>query len=259
MTNMHKDWNPELYLKFEKERTQPSIDLVSHLTIWPETIIDIGCGPGNSTKILFQRWPYAKITGVDISPAMIEKAKSDFPQHNWWILDAGKDEITGKYDLVFSNATIQWIPNHAELVNKFYSILNEKGVLAVQLPLFWEMSLGKAIKRIAENIRWNSLMAGVTALFTIHDRSFYYDHLSSLFTSVEIWESSYMHILDSHMSILEMIRGTGLRPYLDSLKSTGDKNDFEEEILIEIQKDYPFQRDGKVIFPFKRLFFIAYK
>ncbi len=252
------DWNPDLYLKFEKERTQPSIDLVSRLSIWPETIIDVGCGPGNSTKVLFQRWPYAKVTGVDNSPVMIEKAGKDFPQHEWRVLDAGTDEIEGNFNLVFSNATIQWIPDHARLLKKFRSLLTEKGAIAVQIPLFWNMPVGKTLERISSNARWNKLTAGVKSLFTIHDPGFYYDQLSSLFPLVEMWETNYMHIMDSHMTILDMIRSTGLKPYHDRLGTNENKKAFEEEILKEVEKDYPVQQNGKVIFPFRRLFFIAY-
>jgi trans-aconitate 2-methyltransferase len=260
MPKFRSDWNPELYLKFDRERTQPSIDLVSHIHLAnPQKIIDIGCGPGNSTQVLVQRWPDARVSGVDNSPAMIEKAKSDFPDQDWIIMDAGKDEMHEKFDLVFSNATIQWIPNHAELLRKFHTMLTEKGVMAVQLPLFWDMPVGKAIAEIAGNPRWNTFMAGVMQLFTIHDDSFYYDQLSSLFSAVEIWESSYMHILDSPLSILEMIRGAGLRPFLNRLENPGGKMDFEEEVLKKINEDYPSQKNGKVIFPFRRLFFVAYK
>lgn len=253
-----KDWNPDLYLKFDKERTQPSIDLVSRITIHkPSRIIDIGCGPGNSTQILVQKWPDSMIIGVDNSPAMIEKAKKDYPDQNWQILDAGKDKFEGDYDLVFSNATIQWIPDHVNLLKKFHQLLSEKGIIAVQIPLFWDMPLGKAILNIAANSRWNSVTKEVTALFTIHDYPFYYDNLSELYHSIDIWESNYIHILDSQYSILEMIRSTGLRPFLDRLASDTDKKDFEDMVLKEIRKDYPLQKDGKVLFPFKRLFFIA--
>jgi trans-aconitate 2-methyltransferase len=253
------DWNPGQYLKFEKERTQPSVDLVSRLTIWPETIIDIGCGPGNSTRVLFQRWPYARVTGVDNSPAMIEKARKDFPQHNWRVMDAGHDELEGNFNLVFSNATIQWIPDHARLLKKFHSLLTDKGAIAVQLPLFWDMPVGQAIERISANTRWNKLTDGVRALFTIHGPGFYYDQISSLFPLVEMWETYYMHIMDSHISILEMIRSTGLRPYHEKLGTEENRQAFDDEIRKEIERDYPVQKNGKVIFPFRRLFFIAYK
>jgi trans-aconitate 2-methyltransferase len=257
---MKIDWNPELYLKFNKERTQPSIDLVSRIDFdSPAKIIDIGCGPGNSTQVLIARWPNADITGVDNSPAMIEKAKKDYPFQNWQILDAGKDEINAKYDIVFSNATIQWIPNHMQLLKKFHFMLSERGLIAIQVPLFWDMPLGKAIAAIALDNHWNSITKEVTDLFTIHNHSFYYDTLSELFHSIDIWESDYIHILDSHLSILDMIRSTGLKPFLERLKSDQDKKDFINLVLTEIKKDYPLQKNGMVLFPFKRLFFIAKK
>jgi trans-aconitate 2-methyltransferase len=254
------DWNPELYLKFGRERIQPSIDLVNRIHFTnPRKIIDIGCGPGNSTQILVQKWPDAEITGVDNSSAMIERAKKDYPEQNWRLLDAGNDEIEGNYDIIFSNATIQWIPDHSGLIRKFYNLLSDKGVIAIQIPLFWDMPVGKAIRKIAAANRWISITRGVSNLFTIHDYSFYYDILSDLGLSTDIWETDYFHILDSHLSIREMIRSTGLRPYLDRLETKADKQVFEETVLKEIDKDYPLQKDGKVLFPFKRLFFIAYK
>lgn len=156
-----KDWNPDLYLKFNKERTQPSIDLVSRILVDnPSKIIDIGCGPGNSTQVLVQRWPHSKIFGVDNSPAMIEKAQNDYPNQNWEILDAGKDEFPDTYDIIFSNATIQWIPNHAELFRKLFHNLNEKGLIAIQTPLFWDMPLGKAIEKLLWKIAGNQQQEG---------------------------------------------------------------------------------------------------
>jgi len=253
-----KDWNPELYLKFNKERIQPSIDLVSRIDFdHPLNIIDIGCGPGNSTQILTQRWPESKVTGVDNSAAMIERAKLDFPDQEWKLLDAGKDEIKGKFDIVFSNAAIQWIPKHYELLAKFKSILSDQGVVAIQLPLFFDMPLGKSIARISKEKQWWSVMDGVDQLYTMHHYSEYYDFLSSLFNSVVIWETNYIHVMDSPDSILEMIRSTGLKPYIDRLDKDQDKLDFEKKVLTSIREDYPTQKNGKVLFPFKRMFLIA--
>ena len=255
-----KDWNPELYLKFDKERIQPSIDLVSRIDFdHPRNIIDIGCGPGNSTQILAQRWPTSKITGVDNSLAMIERAKLDFPKQEWQLLDAGKDDIIGEYDVVFSNATIQWIPKHVELFKKIKGILSDKGVVAIQLPLFFDMPLGRSISNISKEKAWNSVTYSVNQLFTIHNYSEYYTILSDLFNSVVIWQTDYIHIMDSQHSILEMIRSTGLKPYLDRLESEIDKINFEKKVLAAIKQDYPVQKNGKVLFPFKRLFFIAKK
>lgn len=252
------DWNPELYLKFDKERTQPSIDLVSRISCEkPLKIVDVGCGPGNSTQILYQRWSDADIVGVDNSPAMIKKASTDYPNQRWLLFDAGKDTIDEKFDLIFSNATIQWIPNHDELIKRFSDLLNDRGVLAVQLPLFFDMPLGKAISEIALHPKWEAATKGVKELFTIHDASYYYDQLSKYFSKIDIWTTDYYHIMNEHDAILEMIKPTGLKPYLERLEKESDKQDFERYVFRKIEEDYPTQDDGKVLFPFKRQFFIA--
>ncbi len=252
------DWKPDLYLKFNKERIQPSIDLVSRIDFEnPLKIIDIGCGPGNSTQIIRKRWVNSKIIGIDSSPAMIEKASSDFPDQEWKVVDAGVDEINGEFDIVFSNAVIQWIPDHYKLLTKLKSILTSDGLLAIQLPLFFEMPLGKSIAKVAKRCLWSSEIDKVTELFIINDYSFYYDSLVELFDTVEMWVTDYIHVFDSHLSIIEMMRSTGLKPYLEKLQSEGSRKQFEDLVLKEIVNDYPLQRDGKVLLPFKRLFFIA--
>lgn len=254
------DWNPELYLKFDKERTQPSIDLVSKIHIEnPRKIIDIGCGPGNSTQILKARWPESSILGIDNSESMISRAKSDFPDQKWQLFDAGTDTFQDTYDIVYSNATIQWIHNHDLLLQKLSDIVNHGGVLAIQIPLFFNMPLGKSISRIAQNSRWVNKTKDVDALFTILNYFEYYDILSVLFKKIELWETQYIHIMDSHSSILEMIRGSGLRPYLDRIDNKEENMQFEQMVLESIKSDYRVQKDGKVLFPFDRLFFIGYK
>jgi trans-aconitate 2-methyltransferase len=254
------DWNPNLYLKFDKERTQPSIDLVSRIEYDnPARIIDIGCGPGNSTQILYQRWSNSTIIGADNSPAMIKKATDDYPNQKWILYDAGKDDIEGKFDIVFSNATIQWIPDHEALLKRLSAMVIENGILAIQLPLFFDMPLGQSIVEIANNKKWQQATKGVKELFTINTPSFYYDQLVRYFCIIDIWTTDYYHVMESHLSILEMIRTTGLKPYLERIEDDNEKIEFEALVLDKISNDYPIQTDGKVLFPFKRLFFIAKK
>lgn len=254
------DWNPDLYLVFDKERIQPSIDLVARIDHpHPAKIIDVGCGPANSTQILASRWPESDIIGADNSPAMINKAIQDYPSQKWILYEAGKDTLNEKFDLVFSNATIQWVPNHDKLINEFAGLLNESGVLAVQLPLFFEMPLGKSISDIAKQSRWATATQGVDSLFTIHTSSYYYDHLSKYFNKIDIWTTDYYHVMESHSAILAMIRTTGLKPYLERLADNTDQKHFENLVLERIKQDYPIQNNGKVLFPFKRLFFVAKK
>lgn len=254
------DWQPDLYLQFKSERTQPSIDLVSKINqVNPKRIIDIGCGPGNSTQILAQKWPKSKIVGIDSSASMIEKAKQDYPDQEWIIANASSYESEMKFDLVFSNAVIQWIPNHEELLIKFHNLLSDEGVVAVQVPQFWDMPLGKIIDNIANDTRWKDQTDGVSELLTIHNHSFYYDILSDLFNVIELWETHYIHVLENHLAILEMMRSTGLKPYLERLVNESDKKEFEEAVLRDIRKAYPIQKNGKVLLPFNRLFFMGSK
>ncbi len=254
------DWNPQLYLKFKDERTQPSIDLAARINIdSPERIIDIGCGSGNSTQVLCSRWPGSRVTGLDNSPAMIEKAKQDFPSQEWILSDPSYLSSGLKFDIVFSNAVIQWIPYHEQLIPLLFNSVKDNGALAVQIPIFRDMPLGKSIEKIADNPEWRDYTAGCSGLFTYHDYNFYYDILAERSGRIDIWETHYIHILDSDESVLEWIRSTGLKPYLDRLKDDGMKDKFTAAVLEEIRKNYPLQRNGKVLFPFKRLFFIAYR
>lgn len=255
-----KDWNPNLYLKFDNERSRPSVDLVARIkSEHPVSIIDVGCGPGNSTQVLHRKWPAAQIIGVDNSPAMIEKAKEDYPEQDWLLFDADKDRIIDTFDIVFSNAAIQWIPNHEDLIKRFSEMLNEYGMLAVQIPLFFDMLLGKSIHEIAESDKWNNKTGGVRQLFTIHTPEFYFDILSKYFKKIDIWTTNYFHTMESHTAILEMIRSTGLKPYLERLEIDAERDAFEAEVLDGIVRDYPSQNNGKVLFPFTRLFFVAQK
>jgi trans-aconitate 2-methyltransferase len=254
------DWNPDLYMQFRSERTQPSIDLMNRIKpVEPKSIIDIGCGPGNSTQVLVNRWPKAKITGLDSSPAMIKQAIQDYPNQEWIVADALTYESKVKYDIVFSNAVIQWIQNHEDLLGRFHKMLSDNGLIAIQIPLFWDMPLGKIIKNIAKDGPWKEQTEGVSDLLTIHDYSFYYDHLSEFFNSIEMWETNYLHIMDNHLSIIKMMRSTGLKPYLDKLDNDSEIDKFEKQVLKEIENTYSEQKNGKVLLPFKRLFFIGYK
>jgi trans-aconitate 2-methyltransferase len=256
----NKDWNPELYLKYGNERTQPSIDLVGKIKIdfKPESILDVGCGPGNSSQVLLQRWPGAKLTGIDSSLNMIKKAKASFPNNTWIVADAAKYTPDVNYDIVFSNATIQWIPDHKQLFQNLFNLVNNGGVMAISTPRFDEMLLSEVISKVIDKEKWKEATRGCAELFTYHDYKYYYDLMDKYFESIELWQTDYIHILESQYSIIEWIRSTGMKPYLDCLKEA-EKPLFENDILAEIKKRYPLQKSGKVLFPFKRLFMVGYK
>lgn len=250
------DWSPELYLQFSNERGKPTADLIKSIgEVKPNSIADVGCGPGNSSFQLLKRWPMASIKGFDSSVNMIDEAKKRVPGVDFHVrkIEAGK--MFGNYDLIFSNAAIQWIPDHNLLFNSFYESLNSNGLLAIQLPMFFNMKLGRIIKNIAESPRWNSNLRSITNSFFIHSGYEYYDMLIEAgFKSISMWETSYMHIFPSHESILEMISSTALRPYLDLLNNE-DGEIFTQLVRNGIAKEYKNQNNGNVIFPFIRLFF----
>jgi trans-aconitate 2-methyltransferase len=255
-----KDWNPDLYLKFRNERTQPSIDLIRKIDIsfQPKSILDIGCGPGNSSQALLRRWPNAKLTGVDNSENMIEKAKKSYPDNTWIVADASKYTSSDKFDIVFSNAAIQWIPHHEILFKKLYNLINICGVLAISVPRFDEMPISKIIQRVASKAKWKEAITGCADAFTRYNYQFYYDLISADYQKVEFWQTDYIHVLESQFAIIEWTSSTGMKPYLDRLEDE-DKLQFEDEVLSEIKFDYPVQKNGKVLFPFRRLFMVGYK
>jgi trans-aconitate 2-methyltransferase len=254
------DWNPQQYLKYKNARTQPSIDLVSRIDLTaPATIIDIGCGPGNSTQVLANRWPEAVVVGFDSSPSMIEKARSDHPDRQWLLGDAAKLTEENRYDLVFSNAALQWIPDHETLIPALLRLARKNGAVAVQAPRFNRMPIRDAIATVAGRESWKKHTEGVDSLFTYHDASFYYDRLAGVAARIDLWETTYVHVLESHRALIEFCRGAGMKPFLDALPTDSDRARFEDEVLEEAKKVYPQQVDGKVLFPFRRLFFVAYK
>lgn len=255
-----KDWNPALYLKFKNERTQPSVDLVSRINlVEPKTIIDIGCGPGNSTEVLLRKWPDSRLSGIDNSPAMIDKAKTDYPQQHWILQDAAKLDPQQKYDLVFSNATIQWLPNHEKLLLEFLNITEKSGALAVQIPLYHEMPVSCLMEDVFKRRQPHQVNFDINKIFTFHSAGFYYDLLSSRAGRLDLWETAYVHTMNSYRDILEMIKSTGLKPYLEQIADEQERIAFEAEVLDKLKTIHAQQADGKILFPFKRLFFVAYK
>ncbi|MDP4089374.1 MAG: methyltransferase domain-containing protein [Bacillota bacterium] len=255
-----EDWNPNLYLRFEKERTQPVKDLISRVKKDDvRRVVDIGCGPGNSTRELKNKWPQADIIGLDSSANMIKKAKEDMPELQWIIADAGGDlSYLGKFDIVFSNAVIQWIPGQEGLLGRLFSILGEGGVLAVQVPNTSNMPIQWAIDEIAGIGKWDSILKGYKQEFFYEEPEFYYDILCRLTKELYIWETRYFHVMDGHRQIIEWIKSTGMKPYLDKLPDERLREEFQEDVLKLLEKEYQVQKDGKVLFPFRRIFFTAY-
>lgn len=253
-------WNPDAYMKFGNERTRPSIDLVGRIDLAdPASVVDIGCGPGNSTQVLRERWPKASVIGLDSSPRMIEKARAAFPAGEWVLADAASWAPDGRYDLIFSNATLQWIPDHDALIGRLFERVARGGALAVQVPANSGSPLHQALLRTARSPEWRTATAGCENLITYQDAAFYYDRLRGRTGRLDIWETTYFHVMESRRDLVEWYASTGLRPYLERLAGDHEREAFRNRVLSECESGYPLRADGRVLFPFKRLFFVAYR
>lgn len=256
---MNKDWNPELYLRFNQERTQPAIDLLKRIEMTtPRKILDVGCGPGNSTQILVQRWPAAAVLGIDRSVAMIAKAQADYPQGDWAVMDALHLNYVNEFDVIFSNAVIHWLPDHETLLKTLIQALTAHGVLAIQMPLYHEMPVYTLVETLYHN-RFPESTFDSSRAFNFHSADYYYDILARMPCRFSLWETSYVHVMNTHQQIVEMIQSAGLKPYLDEIPSDPQRVEFAQEVLHHLPAIYQSQRDGKVLFPFKRLFLLVGK
>ena len=250
------DWNSSLYLKFKKERTQPAIDLANRVrTYHPERIADIGCGPGNSTEVLKSVFPDSELHGIDNSQDMIGKARKEHPELTFYLCDV--NDIQNGYDMLFSNACLQWLPDHASLLPKLMNKLNPDGVLAVQLPMNQREPLFRIIDEVASDSSWGLGDRCFQSNDTLHPDE-YYDILSKCSSDFQMWETTYYHSLPSHQALVDWVKGTRLRPYLDALDSKNAES-FENEVLHRTMEAYPVRDDGNVLLRFRRFFFVAVK
>lgn len=253
-------WDSDLYLKFAVERTQPSVDLISRISLThPSRIIDLGCGPGNSTAILRQRWPAAEIVGLDNSRAMIHAAAQAYPDWTWIEEDIATWTAATPFDLVFSNAALQWVANHAEVMPHLLRQVRPQGALAIQMPAHFRSPVHELMIEVAKNPAWQDLMEDAIHAINVERPAFYYDLMSPHVSKLDLWETEYVHVMKSPAAILEWIRGTGLRPFLEALPSEEQKRRFEELFLARLTRAYSAQKDGRVLFPFRRLFILAYR
>jgi trans-aconitate 2-methyltransferase len=250
------EWNPSQYLKFADERTRPAADLLARVPLAaPASVVDLGCGPGNSTELLARRWPGARLTGVDSSAAMLAQAARDHPDWTWEQADIAAWSPKAPVDLIFANAALHWVPDHPALFPRLFGHLAPGGVLAVQMPRNFDAPSHALMRAVAAEPRWRDRLAGVVGR-PVAEPGVYYDLLAPLAGRIDLWESEYMHVLEGPAAILEWVRGTGLRPYLDPLDKA-EQADFTARYLAALAEAYRPAADGKVLFSFRRLFLVA--
>ena len=254
-------WDSKQYLQYANERTQPAVDLVKRIALDnPASALDVGCGPGNSTAILKAQFPGAEVLGIDNSEDMLAKARTQYGESllfRYCDINTGLSGLAAKFDVVFSNACLQWVPDHRRILPALYGLLNPGGVLAVQIPKNGESPLYKAMDEVVAEPKWNFNSADVAYNKSLPPEE-YFDILSGLSDDFSIWESVYYHRMKSHAALVDWIKGTKLRPYLTLLNDKGQK-ELENEIVTRLAPLYPVQKNGEIIYRFRRLFFIVRK
>jgi len=253
---MTHSWDPDRYLTYADERGRPFVELVQRIDAEaPAAVVDLGCGPGNLTRLLTERWSEANVVGLDSSPEMIEKARATVPGIGFEVADlrewaAGSDQV----DVLVSNATLQWLPDHLDLLPRLVERVRPGGWFAFQVPgNFGEPSHTIRTELAAEE-KYAAHTAGV-AVPDSHDPSVYLDALAAAGCTVDAWETTYLHLLTGEDPVFTWVSGTGARPTMQALPP-GLREAFEAEFKARLRAAYP-THDYGVVLPFRRIFAVA--
>lgn len=249
-------WSPAQYLKFETERTRPARDLLAQIAVSdPGRVVDVGCGPGNSTALLAGRWPDAEIVGFDTSETMLAESRSRLPSARFEYGDAATWLPQPGTGVVFANAVYQWIDGHIGHFARIVEALESGAVLAVQMPDNLMQPMHVISREVAARPRFAAVLTGV-ARDPLPPVAAYYDVLSARARRVDIWHTIYQHVMPDVGAIVEWVKGTGLGPFLQRLDA-GEQAAFLEQYAAEVEAAYRPAADGRVLMAFPRLFLIA--
>jgi trans-aconitate 2-methyltransferase len=249
-------WDPDRYLTYADERGRPFAELVARVgATAPRTVVDLGCGPGNLTALLRERWVDAEIRGLDSSPEMIEKAHAVDPTITFEVADlrtwaAGAEPV----DVLISNATLQWVPDHLDLLPRLLGRVRPGGWLAFQVPGNFDEPSHTIRRDLAAEPAYAAHTHGVDHPSS-HDPAVYLDALSAVGAEVDAWETTYLHVLTGPDPVFTWVSATGARPTLQALPDDL-RPAFEEEFKSRLSAAYP-ERDGRVVLPFRRIFAVA--
>ena len=258
---MKDGWNPEVYLRYQAYRARPALDIMDQIpleVVGP--IVDLGCGPGNVTKLLKDKWPSHQVTGVDKSEAMLAKARAAHGEEliTWQQGDIATWVPDNPHALVFSNAALHWVENHSQVIPQLMEAVKSGGWLAFQIPVTEESAYQVCIRETVRSAKWENKLAHVWMYKNPMAAEPLYDLLSPSSRSVDIWVTDYHHVLEEENPVVDWIIGSGLTPYLAVLDEA-EQADFITEYSERVLAAYPKQADGKTLFLMKRVFALAQK
>ena len=248
-------WDPDRYLTYADERGRPFVELLARIDADdPATVVDLGCGPGNLTALLAARWPGAVVRGVDSSPEMIATARDAQPGIDFQVGDLRGWRPDEPVDVLVSNATLQWVPGHLDLLPDLVAAVRPGGWLAFQVPRNFDQPSHTIRGELAATPPYDAYTADV-AVISSHDAGTYLDALVDLGCAVDAWETTYLHVLTGEDPVFTWVSGTGARPTLQALPDDLRPR-FEQEFRARLRAAYPV-REGKAILPFRRVFLVA--
>ncbi len=250
-------WNPQQYLKFSGHRLRPAVDLLMRIPDFPvRHIADLGAGAGNVTKLIKERWPDAAVVGVEGSAEMVAAGRKAAPGIEWLHQDLGTWRPTGKYDMIYSNAALHWLPHHETLFPALLEKVEPGGILAVQMPRNFEAPSHLLIAETALKGPWRSRVEHLVMPPPVQEPGFYHGLLAPQSENIDIWETEYLQVLEGENPVKEWTKGTWLTRYLDVLEGP-DKAAFESAYGERVARAYPRNSAGQTLFPFRRLFIVA--
>jgi trans-aconitate 2-methyltransferase len=258
-------WDPEQYLRFADDRARPFADLMARVAVTDaRSVVDLGCGPGNLTTVLAERWPGAEVVGVDSSAQMIAAAEAARPPElarrlRYVQADVRDWAPPASVGVVVSNATLHWVPGHVELLARFAGWLAEGGALAVQVPANFDQPTHVEIADLCRSPRWRDRL-GEAALggAASYEPEIYLDALARLGLRVDAWSTTYCHVLQGEDPVLEWVKGSALRPVLARLGSDEERAALFAELAERLRAAYPAAPYGTVL-PFRRVFVVAHR
>jgi trans-aconitate 2-methyltransferase len=253
---MSNQWDPKTYLAFADERTRPAAELLARIPIEaPGRVVDLGCGPGNSTALLADRWPGAHLEGIDSSPEMIRQARESGVLAEWSVADITGWTAGAPYDVVYSNAALHWVGDQASLLPRLMQSVRPGGALAFQVPLNFDMPSHALMREVAAKGSWAAKLSDVRNIVLMSaEQSF--DILEPYAAGLDIWETEYLQVMEGPDAIYRWVSGTGLRPFVQALDGA-EREAFIEAYKARLNAAYPMRDSGKTLFPFRRLFVVA--